>query len=941
VSPKICSEDTKSPANGEPTPGSVPAIGVDGEGWGSLQTGSVSTWPIVARDDEFSLALAALDRSSGYRGVALLGDSGVGKSTLARAIGDALELDGQTVRFALGTQTGSAVPLGAFSRSVTVDSAHEPAAMLAAAHKTLEQDENLVVVVDDAQLLDPLSATLVHQLAATGSARLIVTIRSGEAVLDAVTALTKERLLVSLHIDPFTPQQTGQLARAVLGGAVDSRLINELYRRTGGNLLYLRGLLGAGRESGVLVGTEEGWQLRGPLRADRELLDHLELRLRSLAPEELEAVEILAAGELVDWEILRALCDRAAVARLERRGLIQLVADGSDMVAQLNHPIVGEAALRLAGVVRSRQLNGVLAQALQKQLQMGGRRSRLPDVRGQIRLAQLMVHSDLAPDLDVIIGAAANAVTMSSVDHGEELARFALDRGGGLPAALVLADALSWQGRGDEAEAVLGDVDPCDEDELLTIRWGCLRAANLFWVCGQVEPAGSVLADVKNRVNSEAGVGLVAAMELSFAFFYGDVARTIETGPTLCESGLLPVATVWAAVATACALALAGRSAEVGRIADAGLRAAELGESGPQRFAIGVAEIMALTSAGNHPAAQQVWERFAAMATGVPAADAMVDAMQGLVQLACGALPSACSALRDSLLAVSQGFPSPWAMLVAAWSAQAEGARGNGEAAAASLRTSEEAYGPQVAVFLPELELARAWERASVGQTTAAQTHAVRAGQIARRAGMSAVEIRALHTAVRLGDRSHAGRLGQLARQLDTPLAKAFAAHARGLATRNGDLVDTAANRFAAMPALALAADAAAQAAREHARTGHHGKELASSTRAHWLASQGGIRTPAVDAAAQPLPITNREREIAMLVASGLSNRRIADRLSVSVRTVDGHLYRIFAKLGIERRDQLVHLMSGPQSGTEANRPERSLAVHRQRPRRNLGNHPR
>jgi DNA-binding CsgD family transcriptional regulator len=46
-----------------------------------------------------------------------------------------------------------------------------------------------------------------------------------------------------------------------------------------------------------------------------------------------------------------------------------------------------------------------------------------------------------------------------------------------------------------------------------------------------------------------------------------------------------------------------------------------------------------------------------------------------------------------------------------------------------------------------------------------------------------------------------------------------------------------------------------------------------------------------------------------MLAAAGLSNRQIADRLSVSVRTVEGHLYRIFAKLGIEHRDQLIHLV--------------------------------
>src|SRR5208337_3642443 len=232
-------------------------------------------------------------------------DSGVGKSTLARALADTLESGGATVRYVLGTQTLSTVPLGAFYRSVTIDAPREPAAMLATAQRTLERQENLVVVVDDAQLLDPLSSTLVHQLAASGSARLIVTIRSGDLVPDAVTTLLKERLLLSLRVEAFTREQTEVLARAVLGGAVDTRLINELHDRTAGSPLLLRGLLDAGRESGVLVRTDAGWQLRGALRADRQLYDMLEFRLQSFAPEELEAVEILAAAEVLDWEILR------------------------------------------------------------------------------------------------------------------------------------------------------------------------------------------------------------------------------------------------------------------------------------------------------------------------------------------------------------------------------------------------------------------------------------------------------------------------------------------------------------------------------------------------------------------------------------------------------------------------------------------------------------
>lgn len=862
----------------------------------------------MARDDELRQALAALEDDAEFHGVALVGDSGVGKSTLARALADTLGSGGSTVRYVLGTQTGSTVPLGAFYRSVTVEAAHEPAAMLAGAHKDLEREENLVVVVDDAQLLDPLSSTLVHQLGASGSARLIVTIRSGHPVPDAVTALLKERLLLSLHIEPFTREQTAALAYAELGGVVDTRLINELHGQTAGSPLLLRGLLDAGRESGALVQTEGGWQLRGALCAGRQLYDLLDFRLQSFAPEELEAVEILAAAEVLDWEILRELCDADVVGRLERRGVIQLVADGSDTVARLCHPIFGKAAIRHAGVVRSRQLASLLAQQLQKQMQTAEERSGSPDVRSRIRLAQLMTRSDLTPDLDVIVEAAGSAVTMSDIACGEELARFAFERGAGVTAAIVLADALGWQGRGDEVEAVLNDVDLNGADQWLIVRWGCLRAANLFFSCRRVEPARLALTDVRARVDSEELLPQVTAMEAAFAFFSGDVRTALDLGFAVCTSDVQPVVGMWVTTWTCWALALTGRFGEVRHVADAG-RAAVFDRPGPYRFAMGLAEVVGLTAAGDHRAANRVWERYAPTTRVWPAQDAFLHAMLGLVQLARGALGSACSAFQDSTSAMSHGFPPGWSMLVSAWFAQAEGARGNGAAAAAALRRSEEAYGPQVAVFLPELELARCWERACLGQTSAAQAHAVRAAQIARQSGMYAVEMRALHTAVRLDDRSQAERLAELALTLNTPMAEAVAEHARGLADQNGDLLDAAARRFADLGALALAADAAAQAAREHAGMRHRDKETKSSTRAHGLARQGGIRTPAVNAAALPLPITAREREIANLVAAGLSNRQIADRLVVSVRTVEGHVYRIFAKLGIDDRDQLIHLV--------------------------------
>jgi len=52
--------------------------------------------------------------------------------------------------------------------------------------------------------------------------------------------------------------------------------------------------------------------------------------------------------------------------------------------------------------------------------------------------------------------------------------------------------------------------------------------------------------------------------------------------------------------------------------------------------------------------------------------------------------------------------------------------------------------------------------------------------------------------------------------------------------------------------------------------------------------------------------LTARETEILKLVAGGATNAEIAARLTLSQRTVEGHLYRIFGKLGVSRRGELV-----------------------------------
>jgi DNA-binding CsgD family transcriptional regulator len=58
----------------------------------------------------------------------------------------------------------------------------------------------------------------------------------------------------------------------------------------------------------------------------------------------------------------------------------------------------------------------------------------------------------------------------------------------------------------------------------------------------------------------------------------------------------------------------------------------------------------------------------------------------------------------------------------------------------------------------------------------------------------------------------------------------------------------------------------------------------------------------------EELCITPRELEILQLIASGLSNREIAEKLFVSENTVKTHSSRVFDKLGARRRTQAVQL---------------------------------
>jgi DNA-binding NarL/FixJ family response regulator len=63
-------------------------------------------------------------------------------------------------------------------------------------------------------------------------------------------------------------------------------------------------------------------------------------------------------------------------------------------------------------------------------------------------------------------------------------------------------------------------------------------------------------------------------------------------------------------------------------------------------------------------------------------------------------------------------------------------------------------------------------------------------------------------------------------------------------------------------------------------------------------------------AAQPPVVLTRREREVASLVAQGLTNRQIASELVIGERTVETHVRNLLKKLGLNSRDQVNIRMS-------------------------------
>ena len=239
------------------------------------------------------------------------------------------------------------------------------------------------------------------------------------------------------------------------------------------------------------------WQWIGDPIMPRGLVELIESRIGALPAAVGAVIDALAVGEPIELAALRRITDPDAVEEADTRGLISLDHIDSGIEVRVAHPLYGEVRRKRAAPTRLRRLRGLVA----TELAAGDDRD---DIRVVVRRAALSLDSDLAPDADLLIRAAQGAIWLADLPLADRLAEAAVRAGAGPEAQFIRAHALSWLGRGQEAEAVLADVPITRLTDQDHARFTYLRASNMLWALADPARAKEIIDDA-SRITPRAG----------------------------------------------------------------------------------------------------------------------------------------------------------------------------------------------------------------------------------------------------------------------------------------------------------------------------------------------------------------------------------------------------------------------------------------------------
>ncbi|HEY1741153.1 MAG TPA: LuxR C-terminal-related transcriptional regulator [Acidimicrobiia bacterium] len=888
---------------------------------------------LFGRSEELRFVAAA--RREGRHGVVLAGEAGVGKSRLAREALRAADTDGWSCEVAVATASSAGVPLAPFaalvahrgSAAAPLDSIHEGLSTLLAA----TAGRRLVLMVDDAHLLDEASAALLHLMISQPSGPFVLaTVRSDEPVPDAVGRLWRDGIVERVDVQPLSRAETDALVVDMLAGGVDASALRHVWQATAGNPLFVREYVLGARETGTLVQDHALWCWRpGAPAATPRLRDLVEGRIRAVDPAGRALLEVLALGGGLELPMIDRLGFGPAAEGAEALGLVAAMPSRRRLSVALAHPLYGEVLARAVPPLRARAIHRRLVEALEV-----GQPRRRADF---VRLASWRLQAGDATDRDALIGAARHAYfgffedlagqllrrgaatpTEASaprpvpsaadveIDIATNLARAALDRGADATAAAALARALVWQNRLDEADAILVELERAPEwrDDADVAS---ARAAYWFWGRGDFDAAVARLAAKPNDALDCFRAGLTIQI--------GNPRDALPIVVPLIEGAARPIDRVRAAGTAAGAQVLVGQCRAGLELVDQHL-ATTLALAADDALAVTdlvVAQFYGLRLTGRLDEAAQLAQfgHDAASTEGSTDGLSLFAGALGMIALDRGRVATAAAYLRDmvAMLAERDGLQNRcWGYALLA---TAHALMGDVDGARTAMDHSDRLR-RGARFYDSDIELARAWILAARADTRGAIAVASSAAARAEAAGMLPAAMSLLHATVRFGGPAPVDHLEAVAREIDSPVTAWLAQHAVAVSKGDAGGLEAVASEFESSGMLLVAAEAWAAAVGLHDAAGRSAPRANAQLHVCRLTAEcEGASTPALHAMPAATQLTRREQEVARLAALGMSNVTIAEQLVLSVRTVESHLYRAFVKLGVEHRRDLEAALEG------------------------------
>lgn len=893
-------------------------------------------WPLVGRVEELAL-LEQVRRRAHPGSVVVAGVAGIGKSRLvAEASRRAVKVGWQVVHIRASVGMGQ-VALGPFRAVLRLPAANSESQLMTAvldALRSLGAAGKLLITVDDGQDLDDTSAALLHQLVASSVAATLMTVRQPASVAPAVTRLWKDGLAERLELFELSRLEVRALLEVALGPNVEDSTSDRLWQTTGGNPLYLREVVHASREHGSLSDITGEWRWRGEWAHSGRLREILADRLGSLAPDELGALEALALAHSLPWNVLADVASAGAIEALERRKLVVVEEAGRRLDVTIAHPLHAEVLASAMPVLQQRSLRRNLADAI---LRTGARRA-----SDRVRLACWSLDAGLEVDpVSLVAGADAalwqvgralaegleetllpspratealaharrNPSVTGDATLAIRLARAAYDAGVGIAAGASLVSALAWTGDLVGAEAVLGQLGQSTTDGDDALRVAMALADVRFWGQQRVEDARAALVEAIASAPKSSDPALLGEMWQKLSGIEvntGHPAVALEYAETAAIHFGHELARTNAAQPAAASLGFLGRTSEAIEFIDLAMTTAASDSARPMAAAqLLFSRAGALLRAGRLEESRQLAEDCRQAALGIDSLDgaAVFGVVAGEVLLRQGRAPSAALLLRDAvgLLAERDAFGfRPWAL---SGLAHARAMFGDDAGASRVLAEAEQARTiPRY--FDTSLYLARSAVRHLVGDVVGAVS-ALRDGAVwASTAQMPVDEALLVHARMMIDPAPELSRrLEELAEIADGALVAALAGHATAVASRTPGRVLAAAADFASLSMWWTASEAAAEASLDLDRKHQPRAARAATHQAlDWASRCEGVYGPLVRLLSAPALLSKREAEVSRLAVAGYTSKEIAQRMTLSIRTVESHLYRSYTKLGVTDR---------------------------------------